>query len=110
MKNKWWITGYFIAIAVALLSPLASGSPDGMERVAEDKGFIETALDPGYEIIPDYTFPGVENEAVATMLAGVVGVTLMFGLMYGVSFLLLRTARRRNDGGLSMSRGGTGAG
>jgi len=29
-----------------LLSPLASSSPDGLERVAEDKGFIDAAEAP----------------------------------------------------------------
>ena len=43
MRLKWWVAGYFIALAVALLSPLASGSPDGLERVAEDRGFLGRA-------------------------------------------------------------------
>ena len=89
------IVGYIIAIAVTLLAPLASGSPDGLERVAEDRGFIETALDAPYSIIPDYTLPGIENEAVATILAGFVGVTIMYLLVAGFAFLVYRAAASR---------------
>ncbi|MEX0762210.1 MAG: PDGLE domain-containing protein [Dehalococcoidia bacterium] len=90
MKLRWWIVGYFIAIAVALISPLASGNPDGMERVAEDQGFIEESQEAGYQIIPDYVFPGIENEAVATMIAGVAGTTILYVLVAGAAYLALR--------------------
>jgi len=39
------VTGLLAAaVALALLSPLASGAPDGLERVAEDLGFAGRAL------------------------------------------------------------------
>jgi len=94
MKRKWWIVGLLIALAVTLISPLASAWPDGLERVAEDKGFIEDAQDAPYEVIPDYVLPGVGNEAVATILAGIVGTLVVFGLAYGLGVLL----RRREAG------------
>ena len=94
MKRKWWIVGLLIALAAALISPLASAWPDGLERVAEDKGFVEHAQDAPYEVIPDYVFPGVGNEAVATILAGIVGTLMVFGLAYGLGVLL----RRREAG------------
>ena len=90
MKRKWWIIGLLIALAVTLISPLASAWPDGLERVAEDKGFIEDAQDAPYEVIPDYVFPGVGNEAVATILAGIVGTLVVFGLAYSLGVLLRR--------------------
>ena len=94
--RAWWLLGLFIALALALLSPLASSSPDGLERVAEDEGFIDTAKDPPYEIIADYLFPGVENEAAATVLAGIVGTVVVFGIGYGFAYLIasLRRSRR----------------
>jgi cobalt/nickel transport system permease protein len=97
--RPWWLAGLLIAVAVALLSPLASGSPDGLERVAEDKGFIDTAQDPPYQVIADYLFPGIENEAAATMLAGVVGTVVVFGLGYAVAYLVanLRRSRRASS-------------
>jgi hypothetical protein len=90
MKWKWWIVGLLIALAVTLLSPLASAWPDGLERVAEDKGFIEEAQDAPYEVVPDYVLPGIGNEALATILAGIVGTLVVFGLAYGLGILLRR--------------------
>lgn len=87
-----------LAVAVGLataVSPFASASPDGLERVAGDKAFLEHGkLAPIQEDspIPDYAFPGVDNERVATGLAGFVGTLLVFGLAYGVA-VVARPAR-----------------
>ena len=97
MKLRWWVAGYVIALAVALLSPLASGSPDGLERVAEDRGFLGRAEDAPYGVIADYVFPGIENEALATILAGIVGTTVMYVLVAGAAYLGLRLVRARGD-------------
>ena len=80
MKKYWWIVGLLIALALALLSPLASTSPDGLERVAEDHGFLSRALGPAYRLIPDYAFPGIHNEIAATIVAALLGTLLVFGL------------------------------
>jgi hypothetical protein len=87
-KMRWWIVGLIIALAVTILSPLASPWPDGLERVAEDQGFIDRALDPSYEIIPDYVLPWLPNERLATILAGMVGVLIVFGLALGAGYAL----------------------
>ena len=71
--------GLGIALLITLFSPLASSSPDGLERVAEDKEFINKAEDAPYKVIADYAFPWVENEDVATVLAGIVGVLIVAG-------------------------------
>lgn len=88
MKFKWWHGALILALILAILSPLASSSPDGLERVAEDKGFISSALEPFFEIVPDYVIPGVPNEALATILAGIVGTLILFGIGYGLAKLL----------------------
>jgi cobalt/nickel transport system permease protein len=88
-----WLTGLLLALAVTLLSPLASPHPDGLERVAEDAGFIDRAVDAPYEIIPDYVLPGPRSEAAATILAGVVGTLVVFGIVYWLAWV----ARRRSD-------------
>jgi len=95
VKSKWWLVALSICLVVAVLSPLASSSPDGLERVAADKGFIGLAGGAPFQIIADYVFPGVQNEAVATMIAGVIGTLLLFGLAYGVAWLLVATRRKR---------------
>ena len=94
IKRTWWLIGLLIALGVALLSPLASPYLDGLERVAEDQGFIERAEDAPYEILPDYVFPGIQNEALATIVAGLVGTLVVFGIAYGLAWV----ARRRRTG------------
>jgi hypothetical protein len=88
MKFKWWHGALILALLLAILSPLASSSPDGLERVAEDKGFISTALGPFFEVVPDYVIPGLTNKVVATILAGIVGTLILFGIGYGLAKLL----------------------
>lgn len=95
MKVTWWIAGYFIALAVTLIAPFASSSPDGLERVAEDHGFMDTAREAPYSVIADYVFPGVENEALATVIAGVIGVTIIYLLLAGGTYLAYRTTANR---------------
>ncbi|MDQ0287260.1 cobalt/nickel transport protein [Desulfofundulus luciae] len=93
MNRKNLIWGLLVALAIAaFLSPFASPSPDGLERVAEDKGFLHLAE--GKELIhalmPDYVFPGIASEGLATSLAGLVGTLLVFGAMYLVSLVFVR--------------------
>ena len=94
---KWWQIGLIVCLIVAVISPLASSSPDGLERVAEDEGFIGAAQDMPFQIIADYVLPGVENEAVATILAGLIGTLILFGLVYGVAWLV--KSRREEQAG-----------
>lgn len=92
--------GLLVAVAVAvLLSPLASRSPDGLERVAEDKGFLEkseaAAVLPAPA--PDYTIPGVERDQLSTPLAGLLGTLITFGLALALAQGLSLRRRRRMD-------------
>jgi hypothetical protein len=82
--------GLLAALLLVLLSPLASSAPDGLERVAEDLGFIHRAQDPAYETLPDYTVPGVANEGVSTILAGAIGVAAVLGVTWVIGALLKR--------------------
>ncbi len=81
-----WVVGLLIAIGLAILSPLASAYPDGLEWVAEQHGFLEAARGPLYTIIPDYVFPGISNEALATIIAGIFGALLVFFVALGVGY------------------------
>ena len=80
---------------MAFLSPLASTSPDGLDRVAENHGFLERAKDAPYSLIADYVFPWVGNEAAATILAGIVGTLVVFALVMGLTGLLHRFFKAR---------------
>jgi cobalt/nickel transport system permease protein len=91
----WAVVGLVIALAVTLFAPLASEHPDGLERVAEDLGFIDLALDAPYEIIPDYALPGVpEGSPMATILAGIVGVLIVALVGLGIAFVATRLRQR----------------
>lgn len=86
----WWLGGLVIAaLVVIVLVPLASPDPDGLERVAEDQGFLEAARDALFSILPDYTVPGLDGSA-STIVAGLVGVALVFGMMLVVGRALAR--------------------
>jgi ABC-type spermidine/putrescine transport system permease subunit I len=94
LRKYWWVAGLLLALGVALLSPLASPHPDGLERVAEDEGFLDQAEDAPYQVIPDYAFPGIQNEAVATIVAGLVGTAFLFAVGYALAWLLRRRPER----------------
>ena len=98
---RWFVAGGLLLAAVLALvvSGFASSSPDGLERVAEDKGFLENAKDHLFVDGPlaDYTVKGVGNERLSTGLSGLIGVLLTFGIGLGL-FTLVR-ARRSGDGG-----------
>jgi cobalt/nickel transport system permease protein len=70
--------GLVLALVIALFSPLASSHPDGLEFVAEQKGFLNLAVDPSYEILPDYTVPVISNPVLTTIIAVVLGTLLVF--------------------------------
>jgi cobalt/nickel transport system permease protein len=60
-SRGWVAAGVLVSLAVVLLSPLASADPDGLERVAEDLGFLSKGASAPYEILPDYTVPFLGN-------------------------------------------------
>lgn len=92
LSAAWVASGLLVALVVAVFSFAASGSPDGLERVAEDTGFIGTALDPFYNILPDYTIPFIGNETLSGITAVVLGTLLVFGL----ALLIGRTVRAQS--------------
>lgn len=93
--SGWVAVGLLIALAVAFASPLASPHPDGLERVAEDQGFSGAAQTPAYKILPDYQAPFVQNEALATIAAGVIGVGVAAALGALVARAAARSSRQR---------------
>lgn len=95
------VVGIGIALFVTLFSPFASSEPDGLEKVAENEGFITDAKDAPYTVIADYVLPWVDNEHLATILAGIIGVFMVTAITLAAAFLLwrLRGARRSTAGG-----------
>jgi hypothetical protein len=88
------IVGLALAIGLATaVSPYASSSPDGLEKVAEQKGFFgDGKLHAVQEDspIPDYAFPGIDNPRVATGVAGFVGTLGVFAIGYGLAAVVRR--------------------
>lgn len=94
IRKYWWLIGLSIALAVAILSPLASPHLDGLERVAEDQGFLDRAEDAPYEVLPDYQFPRIQNEALSTIIAGLIGTLGVFGIVYGLAWVVRRRRKQ----------------
>jgi PDGLE domain len=104
--RRFLIAGLLVAIGLALIvSGVASSSPDGLEKVAGEKGFLETAQDHLFADSPlaDYSVKGVGNQRLSTGLAGLIGVLVTFGLGLAV-FALLRM-RSRSGGGPGPGKG-----
>jgi len=76
-NKKFYIGGLLVSLVLAgFVSFYASSHPDGLEKVAEEIGFIETAKDPATagSALADYGVAGVENERASVGVAGVIGV------------------------------------
>jgi cobalt/nickel transport system permease protein len=78
--------GLMIALALAVLSPVASANPDGLEWVAEQQNFLDKGQSSSLKIIPDYAFPGINDPAIATIVAGVIGTIVVFGVAMAVAY------------------------
>jgi cobalt/nickel transport system permease protein len=79
-------------VLVAFVAPNASPDPDGLERVAADTGFIETAAD--HSIggpLADYGVEGIDNEALGTIISGVVGTVITFAVALILAGIVRRT-------------------
>jgi hypothetical protein len=94
LSRYWWVAGLAIAGIVAVLaSAFASGDPDGLDSVAIEQGFEEAGRQPGFEILPDYTIPGLDGTQ-STIVAGIVGIAIVFGLVLLLGRLLARRRTR----------------
>ena len=98
MKTKRFFAGFLIVslVLAGIVSYYASGNPDGLEKVAEDKGISAQEKDHSFKDSPlgDYGVKGIENGRLSGGLSGVIGVGLVLlvggGLFWGV--------RRRGSG------------
>jgi cobalt/nickel transport system permease protein len=104
-RSGWVMAAAGLALAVALAlfgSPFASESPDGLEKVAEQKGFMQAASEDRVvwtkALFPDYKVTPVESEKVSTSLAGVIGTMVVFGVGFAVIKVITRQPARRGEG------------
>ncbi|CAN5225064.1 energy-coupling factor ABC transporter permease [soil metagenome] len=96
------LAGLLVAVLFAtVVSQFAVGNPDGLERVAEDQGFIDAARDHalGASIFADYATSGIGNESLSLAIAGVVGVVITVLVMAGIVLAI----RSRQNGPLDLA-------
>jgi len=86
----WIYAGVVVSLFTVLLSPLASASPDGLNRVAEEMGFLHLGRSAPYQILPGYTIPFLGQTALSTIVAGAVGALVVLGLMVLIGGMLRR--------------------
>ncbi|MGW6709955.1 energy-coupling factor ABC transporter permease [Streptomyces sp. NPDC054956] len=95
-----WITGLVTALALAgFVSFYASASPDGLEKVAADKGIDQNVKEHAAADSPlaDYSVKDVSDARLSGGLAGVIGVGATVAVGTGVFW----TVRRRRGADLT---------
>jgi cobalt/nickel transport system permease protein len=80
-SRGWIFTGVLIALAVVLLSPFASANPDGLNRVAMDLGFIQTAKTASGPLA-GYTIPFLSSISASKVVAGVIGIIVVLAIVF----------------------------
>jgi hypothetical protein len=94
MRTRTFVViGLLAALLVAGVgSYWASSHPDGLEFVAEKVGFADAAEDSATAGSPlsDYQVKGVENEALAGGLAGIIGAGVVLLLAGGLAYAVRR--------------------
>ena len=96
-QKKFYIFGGIVSLFLAgVISFYASSSPDGLEKVAGDIGFLETAKEHANSdgALAGYEVKGIDNNRASAGLAGVIGV-LVTG---GVATVLFMRLSRKNRG------------
>lgn len=92
-NRRFFLIGLLVALLIAGVgSYYASSHPDGLEYVAEQTGFMDSADDSAVAGSPlaDYQVDGVDDERLSGGLAGVVGVLLVLALAGGLAFFVRR--------------------
>lgn len=92
-KNKLLIFSLLSVTLILILAPIASSSPDGLEWVAEVKGFLHRGeANPTYfKFAPmsDYAISSIKNPTFSTIASGLIGLFLTMGLSF-VFFKLIQ--------------------
>lgn len=99
--NRALLIGLFVgAIALGVvISQFSSSEPDGLEYVAEQQGFADSALEHavGDTALADYGESLSDDDRFNTAVAGLFGVLVTLAIGYGVFWLVRRRAARDPD-------------
>ncbi len=95
MNKKELILGIVIIIGIMVIAlPFASRLPDGLQRVAGDKGFLEKEAKPlARAPLADYLWPGIRNERFSTAAAGIAGIAIVCAAGFCVAMLIGRVRK-----------------
>ncbi len=111
-KTRIWsfvASAFVVAVALALfVSPFASGSPDGLEKVAEtasaEAATVEQQQPEATQVwqlspLGDYQLPGIQSERLSTALAGLIGTAAIFAVVIAAGRVIGhgRARRRRPE-------------
>ena len=104
-RSLAWVlsVGVLLSLFIAgFVSFYASSAPDGLERVATDQGFIDTAQDSATSgsALADYGVAGVESARLSVGIAGIIGVAVVLLLSLVIfKWLIPRIARPEHSHG-----------
>jgi cobalt/nickel transport protein len=98
-KSKRFYLYFFLAsVAIAgIFSFYASSSPDGLEKVAQDQGFLSDAKDSVVTNSPlaDYGVSGIDHDRISVGVSGLIGIAVTAAIAFGC-FTLLRILKARS--------------
>lgn len=114
-SNTWALVvgGLLVALGLAFfVSRYASGSPDGLNKVAIDEGFADQEKETATADSPlaGYGVRGVENEGLSTGLSGIIGVAICFGaglLLFAIVSNRKRPANGEGDAAAARASSGS---
>jgi len=85
MKKALW----FSIMIVILAAFFASSYPDGLEKVIGKLGFIKPAASSPV-LLSDYHVLSIPNPNLSTLIAGLAGIILTFGIFWLTAKLLVK--------------------
>ena len=100
-RRTFGIASLLVTLLIAGVGSFyASAHPDGLEHVAEQTGFLDTAEDSPAADSPfaDYGTAGVDDARLGGGIAGVAGVLLVLVLAGGLAFVVRRRGADAGSG------------
>lgn len=99
--RRWWAMGLLVALLVAgVASYYASSHPDGLEFVADQTGFLDSAEDSAAANGPlaDYQTRGIDDARLSGGVAGVVGTLVVLAAGGGLFWMVRSRGRPARSG------------
>ena len=114
MATKRFFIGFLLVslVLAGIVSYFASGSPDGLEKVAEQEGISAEEKDHALKDSPlgDYGVRGVDNEWASVALSGVIGVSAVLLIGGGLVWAVRRRGPASGESGREAAAGAAGQG